>query len=544
MSFNLPTLGPDTRRWRFEIPTVRRLIRAITGRVERDPPPTELPPTAVDTSSGVADTSCASSTDQLWRVQFSRRAVYRDLDDMDQQDPIINTALDVIADCVTGYEDVDVDGFEWELRKANPKALEVLEEGKARLDLGTEAWHVTRGFVKNGEEYREIVVDSDDRVVRFKSLPSYTVTPKVDEWGNQIPGWIQYPDVGTGYQVFGGRKQITFDSWQITDFVYGARRSHYGTGLMMPARRTWKRLQQIEDGMAIARQLRAYDKLLHRVPVSPAWNDAKQHEAVRIYKESMTRRQLLDSVGNVRLTNRPLTVETDLYIPEDGSRRGSVELVSATNVQLSHIADVEYHQKLLLARTKVPRKFLNLGRGEKGVLTDGSLTAEDIQFARTLRTAQAVLRRGYLKLGAFMLFLQGYDARELGLSIRLAKISTTDALQDAKIALTWAQTAEILAQLLGGLPPELLMTHYMHLDEREQGALRAFINTATAGAMDVVPDQAPPKIDAAAAAQAFARLQMRIQGELARLGHAVFAVDEAGLAAENLDTILAVAGAN
>lgn len=549
MSLGAPFFQPGARPLRSLLPAVKRLVRNITGRVERDPTPTLESPQVMDTGSGVADMSCASATDQLWRVQFGRRAEYRDLQDMDEQDPIISTALDVIAECVTGYEDVDVDGFEWELRQENAAALAILEDMKERLHLGTEAWQITRGYVRNGEEYREVVVDDRDRVVRFKSLPSYTVSPKTDDYGNQIPGWLQYPDITGSYGSFSTKDPIQFESWQIIDFVYGARRGHYGTGLMLPARRTWKRLQQIEDGMAIARQLRAYDKLCHRVPVRPEWNEAKTKEAVLNYKESMTRRKVLDSAGHLRSVNNPLTVETDFYIPEDGTGRGKIELVSATNVQLSHIADVEYHQKLLLARTKVPRKFLNLGRGEKGVLTDGSLTAEDIQFARTLRGAQAILRQGILRLGTFALFLQGYDARELGLSIRMAKISTTDALQDAKIALTWAQTAQILAALLGGLPPELLMTHYMQLDEREQSLLRGFIETVTPpGATEAttVPGATAPatEVNVTKVAQALATLQEAVEAELGlRQAHDDPALRHAARAAENESIILGLAHA-
>lgn len=515
---NTPLWSLDRRRFRFEVPSVRRLVRAITDRVLRAPaPPPSLEVVSTnDSGSGVVDADCTQSSDQLWRVQHGRRAVYRDLRDMDENDPIISTALDVIADCVTGYEDVAVDGFEWELREANDAALAVLDDLKGRLSLGAEAWQITRLGVRCGEEYREVVVDDQGLVVRFKSLPAYTIVPKTDEWGNVVPGWYQYP--GLGYDA----KRVEFDSWQIIDFVYGARRGYYGTGLMMSARRTWKRLQQIEDGMAIARQLRAYDKYVHRVPVRPEWDEHKCLRAVRVYKENMTKRKVLDSSGNERFVNNPLTVETDFYIPEDGTKRGGIDLVSASNVQLSHIADVEYQQKLLLARTKVPRKFLNLGRGEKGVLTDGSLTAEDIQFARTLRSYQAVLRQGYLRLGSFALFLQGYDARALGLSIRLAKISTTDALQDAKIALTWAQAAEILQKVLGSLPPELVMTHYMHLDEQEQGILRAFLEAAAAPAEGASDGEEPTAVGATATevAQAFARLQVLIQAELERHGHA------------------------
>src|SRR5512147_830269 len=131
MAFDLFGFQPNSRRLRFELPAVRRLVRLITGRVEAAPSPALPPvarPTEADTGVGVADTSCAGATETLWRVQHGRRAVWRDLQDMDEQDPIISKALDVIADCVTGYEDVAVDGFEWELRASNPGALRVLDD--------------------------------------------------------------------------------------------------------------------------------------------------------------------------------------------------------------------------------------------------------------------------------------------------------------------------------------------------------------------------------------------------------------------------------
>jgi len=542
-------LGPE-RRLRFDIPLVRRLIERFTRRVEApsSPLPWSEEVGAAQTGIGVADVACAGTSDHLWRVQHSRWSVYRDLDDMDREDPLIPTALDVIADCVTGYEATEVDSFDWELRAANPAAVAVLDDLKLRLNLGTEAWHIVRNFVKFGEEYREVVLDDRDRVARFVSLPAYTIVPKTDDRGNQNPGWYQYPDLRYTSQ------RIEFAGWQLIDFIYGARRGHYGTGLMMPARRTWRRLEQIQDGMAIARQLRAYDKFEHRVPVRPEWNEARQQLAVKNYKENMTKRKVLDCDGHQRFVNNPLTVETDFYIPEDGTKRGGISLVSAQNVQLSNIADVEYHQKLLLARTKVPRKFMNLGRGEKGVLTDGSLTAEDIQFARTLRNAQAVLRYGLVRLGAFALFLQGYDWRDLGLTIRMPKISTTDALQDANIALTWAKTAEILGALLGGLPPELLMTHYMHLTEAEQELLRSFVTETAKRAEREATDPSRPEAareeqtpEAQAVrprdlARTITRLQTLVQEELTRRGHR-FEGSEEDRYRGNLEHILNVAHA-
>lgn len=391
---------------------------------------------------------------------------------MDLNDPLISTALDIIADCSTGYEDTAVDSFEWLMDRSSDQAkgaLQILNEMKRRLDLGSECWQIVRGFVRNGEEFREVVWDEDGIARRLKHLPSYQVYPVTDGFGNHQPGYQQRLD-GAQYG-----KPIDFPEWAIIPFVYGAKRGWQGTGLMMPARRTWKRLVKMEDGMALARLIRAYDKYLHKVPVKPDWDLDHCLRAITEHKKQMTKRLGLDENNNLFVRERPFEVQTDIYIPDDGSGRGGVELLSVQNQQLMNIDDVLYHQALLMARLKVPSKYLNLVR-KSGALTDAGLSAEDIQFARTLRQVQAVLRTGLLRLAHYALAFQGYDSDELGVGINLPKISTDDQYQDAKIKFTLAQAADLFSQVLGGLPPELLAEKFMGLDDSEQEVLMQWID--------------------------------------------------------------------
>jgi hypothetical protein len=421
--------------------------------------------------TGAAETASMSISHQAWRVAWDRRSMYFDLREMAQNDPLISTALDVIADCATGFEDTDTDSFQWTMEKGNEQALQILTDMTKRCELGPECWQMVHGFVQYGEEYREVVVDEEMVVRSFVSLPSYTISPKVDARGNKSGGWEQRPE-GV-YQ----KAPLQFAEWQIVPFVYGVKRGHYGTGLMLPARRTWKRLVRVEDGMALARLIRSYDKIVHEVPVPANAPLAQQIAYIQEYRKNMLKRRGVDEDGNLLQRDNPFQVETDIFLPNDGSNRGGCTLLEGKNNQLQYIDDVLYHQATLIARTKVPAKYLNLTR-KSGALTDGGMTAEDIQFARTLRQVQAVLRHGLVRLGSYALAMQGYSADDLGVSVNLPKISTEDVLKDAKIQFTEAQAAEIFSNILKDreVPWELVADKYMGLSEDEKALLGKWVD--------------------------------------------------------------------
>jgi hypothetical protein len=468
--YDAKTMRPDPTMKRGIIGRVSAAINAFLGKEEIASLP-DVIPTNLTTEVGASDATYTSFNNPLWRVQMDRKSVYFDMKEMDMNDPLVASALDIHADCCVGYEDPKKDGFEWLLEVENKEARKVLDDLKARLGLGSEVWQIVRGFVRNGEEFREVVVDPvTGKVMRFKHLPAYQVVPNLDQYGNKQPGWKQVPDL-SGYN-----KAIEFEEWQIVPFVYGARRGYYGTPLMMPARRTWKRLTKLEDGMVLARLVRAYDRYLHKIPVKADWDSRRQQEAIRNYKENMTVRQGMDADGVMIKRDNPFAVPTDIYLPDDGSDRGGVEALQMQNAQLQNIEDVKHHQDLFLSRLKVPRKFLNIGSGKTGALMDGGLEAEDIQFARTLRQEQAVLRGGMYRLAALALLLQGFNAEEVGLGIDLPMISTSDMLTTAKVQLAAAQAANFFGTALQGLPPEIVADKFMKgLSEEEKQVLIKFV---------------------------------------------------------------------
>lgn len=502
--------------------SLRRKLAALLSEKSNTPGPREVEPTS---QTGATDATYGSFSDRLWQVYYDRRSTYKDLQEMDQNDPVVTTSLSIHADCTVCYEDISIDGFEWTMKTKDEQAQQILDDLKERLQLGQEVWQIVRGFVCFGEEYREIVVDDDNNVVSFPRLPAYQIMPNFGPHGNRIPGWVQKCEGAAP-------KKIPFDEWQIVSFQWGPRRGYFGTGLMTSSRRPWRRLQKLADGMAIARMTRAYDKLVHRVPVKPEWNLSKQFEAIKNYRFSLTKRRGLDQDGNVSLRDDPLAVTTEIFIPDDGTKRGGVEVLALQNMQLMNVEDLRYHQDEILAALRVPRKYLNMVvKGQS--LSDASIAAEDVQFARILRQNQATLRTGLLQLARIALLLKGFDSRKLGVGVKLAAISAQDQLTQAKVEMNLAQAAQVFAQTLltGAMPVDLVAKHYMSLSDEETKALEAFTAkreseekareerelavAAARGGRDGAPTEKPT---AEQVAQALAKLGMLAQAEAESLG--------------------------
>lgn len=419
------------------------------------------------TATGAVDANYPV-TDRLWNILFDRRSVYRDLLDMDRNGSIVSTGLDIIASGTVCSDDPAFDGFEWELTTPDDGAQQVLDDMKKRLALGAEAWQIVRRFVCFGEEFCEIVVDDRGLVQGFHSLPSWTVMPSFDLLGNRLPGWTQRVERGLS-------RVIPFDEWQIVPFISGPKTGFFGRGLMLPARRAWARHEKLCDGMAIARLTRAYDRTVFKVPVKDSWAAPKQWEVIRLFKESLTKRRSLDAAGNLSLQNDPLTPSTEIFIPDDGTGRGSVETLAQQNMQLMNVEDLRYHQEEILCRLRVPKRYFNLAMKGQGV-NAASIAAEDKQFAWFLIQNQGIFRAGMVTLGERALLLQGYDPAKLGVGVRMARVAVEDRLERAKVDFTEAQAAQLFSMtvLQGGMPPEILAERYMQLTPEEQRVMVAF----------------------------------------------------------------------
>lgn len=435
-----------------------------------------------------------ASLPNLWKTHQTRKAVYADIERMDNEDETVATALDIIADCSVSYNETDEAPPIFV--SDDPEVQKILNRLSTRLDLRNELWQIARDGVKQGNEFREIIIDRKlMHVTGLKQTVSYQIYPRTDEMGNKVPGWL----VRTDADIYSDSKGLLLSEWQICSFQFGSKRGFLATPPLATARRNWIRLTKMEDGMAIARLVRAYDKVVHKIPVKAEMPEADIMRRIKMYKENITKKRMMDSEGLLTQLDSPLDVQSDYFLPTTGADGAGVELLSANNAQLGNLNDVIYHREKLLTRLQVPIGYLQITSAQKTHIAAGAAKKGDVelQFARMLRRVQRMVTKGLRRVADIELLLHGVLPTEELYKVQLTKINTKDLREDADIELTYAQAAVYFIEAFGALPPELLMDKFMHLDTEQREMLNKFITKygekITKAQVKAIEEAAKPK---------------------------------------------------
>lgn len=456
---------------------VGRYLPAGTGADAIPLPPSASPR---DSATTLAQVDAVRGAALLWRQvqdRCQRHALY---DRMDDEDEFVEEALDAFADVATTPTEDGADArrsFEIVVKSSgndaqDKEAQQTLEDCAARVGLRERQWEYGRDVEKYGNVFAENVVGNvggQMMVVRLKDLPEETLWPRRDEFGRPLsPAWEQrtlYTQEGKG---------VLMDSWQITHWVRGGGKTVFGRSLMHSARHNWTRLQLLEDSMAVARLVRAYQKLAHYIPVADTATQDEIRNRVENYKRQMTLRstgnstaESLDGVAD------PLAVMTDFYFGVDSKSRPKlgVESVDPNNPQLQNLRDMEYARARLLAKLEVPMRFLNLGGSEaaKGSLSDGGLSREEEQFLRKCRRLQSILAEGDSRILNLDLILHGVNPLEVDYEIIFPLLSMNDAERQSVILQRRMQALSLLsASLAGNLPLDYVLDEYLKLTPEEK----------------------------------------------------------------------------
>ncbi len=464
----------------------RKFARAFKGMFdpETGTQPISAPKESASFTDPTVDYGGMSIVPHQWKVAQDRKAMYKDIENMDRNDELVSTALDITATNAVDYIQNEDDGttVRFRFRSKNKEVENILTDMQYRLDLDDIAYQLARDLPAHGSVFREPVIDqSVPQLMLLKQTIPYHIWPKTNEKGDKLPGWI----VKVEADVYsGGGCELA--EWQILPFIFGAKRGYLSIPPLASARAGFQRLQKMEDGMAVARLVRAYDKLVHHIPVEKTQSASEMKMALRNYKDAITKRKLETTDGQMNQLDNPLDVQTDFYILDDGSKRGGVDLLSSNNAQLGNLNDVYFGREKLLARLRVPVSLLQIQSSMKTHLksTGGGSSDIEIQWNKYLRSIQAVIRRGFSRLADMELQLHGISPMRGLYTIEFAPLSTEDPMEDAQIMLTMGQAAVYFMEAFGALPPELIAAKFFTLTTDQQNIMDKFLTTNSKTILD------------------------------------------------------------
>lgn len=456
-----------------------KLFTAVKKFFKKEPDNGPIKP--VNTDGGKATVDAATNmffSSHYWYTDPKRKATHADIDNMDDNDELVSQALDTLADTAIGFDKAEIHGFY--IHSENENVKKILDAMVYRTNLTHNAWQIIRRMVKYGNEFQEIgyaknkegnleivSLTGDINEATFEANLSPT-TGRVDA---AFP-WIQKLDTVSGNRV------TQFSPFDIVHFSYGEKRKNVAVPILTSARRNWKRLQLIEDLLAFARMVRAYVKFVHKIPVESDDEPSKIRELVDSYKEKISKKKFSDwSTGKSSTIDAPLSVDTDFYIPDDGSGRGGIETIDPKNSQLESIDDVNYHRGRLIARLGVPKKYLNIA--EDGDSKGGS-EHEERHFARKVKNIQNQFVLAVTYICTIELILKGLNPRDEAnrFAIGMAPISADDAYRSAQAFNTNATALNSLLQVLE-LPESYITDKVLGLTDYERTQYKGQIKIRT-----------------------------------------------------------------
>lgn len=422
----------------------------------------------------------ALNSPDAWKVFNDRKSVFTDIERMLNEDELVSTAVDIVADRALGNTDArqsfkkKIKRTSFAVSSSNPEVKRIIDNLNRRLGIERDIWQIIHEFYPQGNCFREVIIDRKStpmKIKGFKQTISYQIWPKVNEHGDKLPGWLVITD-----QDVASQKGKELEEWQIVPFIYGVKKGFLAIAPLASARRNWQRLTSMEDGMVTARSLRAYDKVVHRIPVKETWQTTEIMATIKRYKDAITKRKLVASDGSLASVDNPLAVDTDYFLPDDGTGKGGVSILTANNAQLGNLNDVLYAREKLIARLKVPTSYLQLTSAQKTHITGGGTSNADIAFAFTLQRVQDVVIEGLSRLYDMELMFNGIAPEEELYTIELAPIIPKDRVEDANIELTYAQAAVYFVEAFGALPADLIADKFMQLNREQQEMMDTFLN--------------------------------------------------------------------
>ena len=450
-----------------ERPTLWGSLTKAIGRILK--PEKDLTQLVIGTDAEARDTALGADragddwrTIAEWayekmRLEAGRNAAYRDYDMMDNEVPEVSSALDVIAEFATQEAEAEET---FKIESDDQALADHLNEICDNLKLRDIVTPIAREVAKYGGTFLELVAaESTQQIIACKPLDPTTMQRNEDKNGQLMQTAF------TQYEMTKGEAVAKFQAWQIAHFRYRRMLTRmYGNSFLESARRVWKQLNLMEDGMVLARLYRSHMRYVFQIPVDGIAADGVQAYINKIKKQFRKRIRYNAQTQRLELYDSPLSADEDFFLP---TRKDSVSSVKGLQGQgnLSNIGDIQHFHNKLFTALKVPKALLGI---ERDVNAKATLSEQDVNFARGIRGLQKALADEIRVILRRVLVLDGIDPDKLKeWKIVFPQISTVDLALQWEVEQLKANVAVIYHSQLGLLNDEYIYSHYLDLTPEE-----------------------------------------------------------------------------
>ena len=337
------------------------------------------------------------------------RIMYRDADLMDCW-PEIGAALDIYSSEATT---LNKDNKMLNVNSKSDRIVSVLEDlFENRLDIHVMLPMIVRSLCKYGNEFMFLNMSAENGVMGWRELPVHEIR-RIENGmlnvygGNYTASATNLKSDEVKFVWEGHNESQPYKMWQIAHFrmIKDSLLLPYGVSILNKARRAWRMLSMMEDGMLLYRLERSIERRIFKVNVGLI-DDVDVPQFLQDFMDNVKRAPIIDpQTGQIDLRRNFLDVSADYVIPvRNGQDPTSIETLQPAQNQTS-MEDIQYMQNKILAALQVPKTFLNFqeaqGKGQ-------NLSLMDIRFNRAINTVQQAVLMELTKIAVVHLYLLGF----------------------------------------------------------------------------------------------------------------------------------------
>lgn len=379
-------------------------------------------------------------------LDMTRAGSYRLVEEMDNADVLVSSALDIYAEEST-QPDIESGRSVW-IESDDKKVADELNGLLVKLHMEDMIFGLARSIAKYGDSFEQAILSNIDGVINLLHAHPSRLTRCEDVNGivqGFIPTLVEEPDIDpTKYH------DVMAPPWKFVHFrlISSNRATKHGDSLLKAARRVWKILQLIEDSLCIYRLNRAADKDVYYIDVK-GQATIQKWQAVHMFRKELRKNVVIDqAAAQLRQQNNPRTLDEDLYFPVVGKDDATrVERLQGAG-EVGNILDVEYFRRKLFAALKIPAAFMGY---EIDTNAKSTLTSQDVRFARTCKRLQKAIKSGIHRLCEIH-FAWKFGQTGIKFKVRMSNVNHIEEMARVESMKLRYEVANMLLQLAMPIP--------------------------------------------------------------------------------------------
>jgi len=367
---------------------------------------------------------------------------------------LISAALDLVAENSTQI-DLETNRSIW-VESSNEAIEQIANSLLETIQTEDDLYPIVRSMCKMGDDFSTIITSekvdgTPGGIARLKGRDAKKMTRVEDENGRLVG--FRYGDPDDEGEETGITDKKTSSPWDYAHFrLLGSdRTSKYGYSYIAPVRREHRRLQMMEDAMAIYRIKRAPDRFVFEIKGLDELPPEERVETFNKIREAFRKRMSTDpETGQVKSDLQTLNVDQDFFLDADSL---SITKLPGSAVGPGQVLDVDYVRKRVLGILRIPPDYLGFSDSAGGFLAQSPLSNVDVNFARQLKRIQRATIIGYTRLIQIHLAWLGIDPDSPlnDFVVKMTPCSFLDELQRAQLLQVRATTMGILVDIAKAL---------------------------------------------------------------------------------------------